>query len=130
MRLQPLAALFDIALLLAGCSSSPPAEAMIHGQPLSHWLDDLKTAPDAKARKHAARVLGNVGPVDPAIVPALAAALKDKAADVRQEAITALEKIGPAAQEALPALEAAQRDPDARVRAKAVEAVTRLKTAR
>ena len=48
---------------------------------------------DAKKRKHAADVLGNVGPVDPRAVPALIEALKDKDATVRTHAASALERI-------------------------------------
>ena len=126
MRSKAAGIMLGAVLLLSGCSSSSSGETMAHGQPLSHWLQEIKTASDTKARKHAARILGNIGPVDAAIVPALAAALQDKAADVRLEAIIALEKIGPAARDALPALEAAKKDPDARVRTLAAEALKRM----
>jgi HEAT repeat protein len=127
MRSAFVAISFAAALFAAGCNAKPPVESLAHGQPLAHWLQELQSAPDSKARKHAARILGNIGPAYPDVVPALAAALKDKAVEVRQEAIAALEKIGPAAKDALPALEAAQKDPDAKVRALAAAAIKRIR---
>jgi hypothetical protein len=127
MRSRLVAMLLAAALFAAGCHRAPPVESLAHGQPLAHWLEEIQSAPDAKARKHAARILGNVGPAYPDVVPALTAAVKDKAVEVRQEAITALEKIGPAAKDALPALETAQKDPDAKVRALAAGAIKRIR---
>jgi HEAT repeat protein len=80
-------------LLVAGCHKSQSTELMAHGKPLSFWLEELKSSPDVKTRKHAARVLGNIGEVDASVTPALTEALNDKTADVRQEAKAALEKI-------------------------------------
>ncbi len=79
--------------MLAGCGKSQPAEITAHGKPLSHWLAAGQSPPDATARKQAARILGNVGAVDPGIEPALTLATKDKALQVRQEAAAALQKM-------------------------------------
>jgi HEAT repeat protein len=46
--------------------------------------------------------LGNIGPGDPAALPALTGALKDADAGVRCEAVLALLKYGPGAKEAIP----------------------------
>jgi HEAT repeat protein len=81
-------------------------------------------APDAKLRKKAVQVLGNVGPVDDAVVPALSEALKDRDIGVRREAILSLMKIGPKAKDALPGLaDAAREDRNATVRADAEKAL-------
>jgi HEAT repeat protein len=71
-------------------------------------------------------VLGNVGAVDAAVVPALIAAAKDRDARVRRAAIVALLRIGPKASQAVVVLEEAAQDEDAKVReyaAKALKAV-------
>ena len=49
---------------------------MAHYQPVSHWVDVLQ-GPDAAGRKQAVRILGNVGPADPAAINALAGAVND-----------------------------------------------------
>ena len=98
---------------------------MAHGKPIEHWVQALASAV-AKDRKRAADVLGNVGAADPAVVPALAGALKDRDRGVRAAAATALLKIGPAAAEARPALEAARQDPEPQVRANVARALERL----
>src|SRR6516165_3215507 len=108
-----------VAALLAalvGCArQSPPLSG---GKPVSHWVDTLKSGPDARERKKAAFELGNVGPTDPSAQPALIAALKDRDAAARCAAIAALLKFGPAARAAIPALtELRERDGNARVRA-------------
>jgi len=88
-----LCSLWFLCLILAGCGKPQSTELTAHGKPLSHWLGELASAADPKARQHAARILGNVGGVDPAVVPALTEATKDKAPEVRKEATAALEKI-------------------------------------
>ena len=110
---------------LAGCTSqSGPTRA--HGKPIEEWVQALQS-PDAKQRKKAADVMGNVGATDPAVVPALAGALKDRDRSVREAAAVALLKIGPAASEATPALEAARQDPDAKVRDYAARALEKMR---
>src|SRR5258707_15637257 len=93
------------ALLACGCARTTPTLA--GGRPVGHWVLELKS-PDAKARRHATEKLGNVGPNDPAVLPALRAALDDGNAQVRATAILALMKCGPAARDAVPALTAMQ----------------------
>src|SRR5437868_15259309 len=102
MRLRQLLLGLATVAAFAGCGPTPPKTA--HYQPVSHWVTALKD-PDAKVRKQAVRILGNVGPNDPAAIPALTQALADADAAVRIEAIVALMKIGPPAKEAIRALE-------------------------
>ena len=111
--------------LLVGCAKTQPT--MVHGKAASDWVQALQSA-DAKTRKKAAEKMGSAGAVDPAIVPALAAAVKDKETDVRLAAVMALLKIGPAAQEAVPALTEAKNDKDIRVRDLAAKAVEKIQS--
>jgi HEAT repeat protein len=109
-----------LLLSLSGCGAAPPS--MAGGK----WAAALRD-PDARLRKKAAFTLGNIGPSDAAVLPALLNALKDREAAVRCEAILALLKYGPGARDALPALTELQRhDPDVRVRSYAARAVQRL----
>src|SRR5690242_5770948 len=113
------------AFLLAGCSSKDvPLTA--GGQPVSHWLDELKK-PEAKARKKAVKELGHVGKADPAAIPAVTAALKDADAGVRAEAALALLNLGPDAAEAEPALAEALKDRDRKVREYAAQALEKIR---
>jgi HEAT repeat protein len=112
-----------LVVLLAGCGRAQPTLA--HGKPVSDWVAALQH-PDARQRKKAAEVLGNVGAADPAVVPALAGAVKDRDPAVRGEAVLALLKIGPAAREAAPALHEAEKDRDPHVRAGAVKALEKV----
>src|SRR6478609_10854092 len=52
------------AMTLSGCYSKDTAPVMSHGQPVSYWMEQLKS-PDAKQRKHAVTALGHVGAADP-----------------------------------------------------------------
>jgi HEAT repeat protein len=121
-----IAGLLAAVAAAAGCGKSePPLTA--GGRPVSHWLDELKK-PDPKARKKAVRELGHVGPADPAAIPAVTAAVKDKDAAVRREAVLALLNLGPAARDAAAALaEAAKSDPDPAVRQDAAKALERIR---
>jgi HEAT repeat protein len=106
---------------LSGCGSAEPR--MAGGK----WATSLRD-PDARVRKKAAFTLGNIGPSDAAVLPALIKALKDADAGVRCEAILALLKYGPGAGEALPDLtEIRHKDRDAKVRAYAARALEKLK---
>jgi HEAT repeat protein len=117
--------LLGLALLPGGCAKAP-AELLAHGKPVGHWVQALHD-PDVRVRKRAAEVLGNVGAVDPAVVPGLAGAVKDRDAGVRGAAVLALLKIGPAAREAAPALaEARKSDHDAKVRSYAAKALEKI----
>ena len=112
------------ALMLAGCES-PAQPTTAHYKPVSHWVETLKSA-DGALRKQAAHILGNVGPNDPAVVPALIEALADAEAAVRIEAVIGLMKIGPAAKDAIPALEEARNDKDPKMRNYVVKALERI----
>ncbi|HEX5271523.1 MAG TPA: HEAT repeat domain-containing protein, partial [Gemmataceae bacterium] len=103
--------LLAVALIMVtvGCHKTGPTLA--HGKPVGDWVAAL-CDPDARARKKAAGVLGNVGAIDPAVVPALAGAVRDREPAVRAEAVLALAKIGPAARDAEAALAEAQKDPN------------------
>jgi HEAT repeat protein len=111
--------------LLIGCGSSQPT--LSGGKPIAYWVDALK-APDPRVRKEAAFKLGNAGPIEPTVFPAVHAALKDADPQVRGEAIRALAKFGPTAREAVATLEEMRRqDNDARVRQAAARAVEALR---
>ena len=128
-RLQRRAprAIVVLALLpiLGGCTAKTDAPLTAGGQPVSYWLEELKK-PDPKARKKAVTKLGHVGKADPAAIPAIANALRDKNALVRAEAALALLNLGPDAEQAIPALTAATRDKNPKVRDYAARALERL----
>jgi HEAT repeat protein len=111
-------------MILAGCSRSP--EAVYSDKPVSHWLKAMDS-PDAKERKKAADVLGNVGPSDPAAIPALIKALDDSEANVRDAAVLALSKLGRVAEKAADALDGLKSDPDRSVRQHAIQAAKRVR---
>ena len=120
--------LIGLAALLVlsgvGCGKRQPMVA--GGKPVAAWVEALRD-PDPGVRKQAAFKLGNVGPADPATLPALIGALKDPDPAVRCEAILAVLKCGPGAREAAPALtELRQHDRDARVRDYAARALEKL----
>jgi HEAT repeat protein len=110
-----------LLIALSGCGSAHPT--MAGGK----WAEVLRD-PDAKVRKKAAFTLGNIGPTDPAVLPALIGALKDADAGVRCEVILALLKYGSDATGAISALtEVQQKDRDAKVRSYAAKALEKLK---
>jgi HEAT repeat protein len=116
--------LLAAACLAAGCAKANPT--LSGGHPVSHWVEALKSR-DAKERQKAVAKLGNVGPSDAAVVPALLGALKDPAAEVRRETIVALVKCGADARSALPTLaNLRQSDRDAKVRDYAGRAMSKL----
>jgi HEAT repeat protein len=99
---------------------------MTGGKPVSYWVQALQ-GPDPSLRKKAVFKLGNVGPTDAVVCPALLGALKDADAAVRCETILALLKCGPSARNAIPTLtEMQQQDSDARVRSYAGRALETL----
>lgn len=111
---------------ILGCHRDKvPTQKYFSGEPVSHWVADLKS-PDARVRKHAVDVLGNVGPSDPAVIPALAGMVEDKEPSVRLAAVYALSKNGSAAAEAAPALRKASQDSDPAVRAAATKALEQI----
>ena len=118
--LLPLLAMF--AIYSGGCR---PKETIpgkwFAGKPVEHWLEAIKS-PNAKLRRRAAEVLGNVGQADPRSVEALAAALSDTDRRVREEAVLGLSKMGPVAAAAADAIQKAirtERDPQVLAHAKA-----------
>jgi len=113
-------ALLSMSFLSIGCGASSPT--MAHGQPLDYWVKSLQS-PDAKLRKKAVQVLGNIGPADSTVVPALSAALKDPDTAVRSEAVLSLTKMGPKAKDALTTLSEISHDRDAKVRAQVEKAM-------
>jgi len=115
----------SLTVLLGGCGGQKEPLTS-HGQPVAHWLDELKK-PDPKARKKAVKALGHVGMADPAALPALIGAVRDPNASVRSEAVLALLNVGPDAREAIPVLTEAQNDKDATVRSHAAKALERLR---
>jgi hypothetical protein len=112
-----------LVVLLAGCGNTPTT--LVHGKPVSYWVRALHDS-DVRLRKRAVAALGNVGPADPAAIPALIEAVSDRNAKVRSEAILTLLKLGPAAKDAIPILTQAQKDPDAQVRMYATKAQERI----
>ena len=110
---------------LAGCSRPPAGPVLSHGHAAAEWVETLR-GPDVKARRKAVTALAHLGAGEPAVVPALIAAVKDNDAAVRAEAILALVKIGPPAKDAVPVLTEALKDPDAKVRQYAEKALTRV----
>ena len=119
-RQLPILVFFLSLLVSNGCGQAPATLA--HGKPLDYWLKSLENR-NAKTRKKAVQVLGNVGPADSAVVPALCAALKDRDAGVRSEAVAALTKMGPKAKDALPVLAELVQDRDAKLRVHAEKAI-------
>jgi HEAT repeat protein len=109
-----------LVVLLAGCGQKPAT--MAHYKPVSHWIKALGS-PDAKTRQQAVTILGNVGPADRAVLPALTGAVKDRDAAVRAEAVLALLKMGPRAKDAVAALTEATQDDDPKVRSYAAKAL-------
>jgi len=113
-------------VLVSGCGQGPPMLA--GGKPVTARIQELQN-PDAKVRQQAAFKLGNVGPADPDVLPALIGALRDSDPGVRREVILAVVKFGPAAQDAIPALlDLQQHDRDAQVRGYAVKALEKLRS--
>ena len=117
-----------LLLAAAGCSKSQPTLA--GGKSVDHWVQLLASGQPAE-RKSAAFKLGNVGDMEPTVVPALCKALNDPDAVVRCESILALVKCRGKAAEIIPVLTEVQvRDKDERVRSYAAQAIESLQTPR
>ena len=113
-----------ILVVIAGCQKNEPTLA--GGKPINQWLQSAKDA-DAKLRLEAITKLGNVGRVDPQVLPTLIAALKDRDPKVRCKAILGVVKYGPGTDAAIEPLTAAQtNDSDPKVRQYAAKALKKL----
>jgi HEAT repeat protein len=115
------AVVLGLLVFVGGCGRTEPL--MSHGRPVSYWLEQLHDR-DAKARRKAVVALGHVGAADPAAIPAVIGAMKDKDPGVRREAIVAL--LNARAQESIPALTEARNDRDPQVRAYSAKALERI----
>ncbi len=115
-----------LAWAAVGCSRQP-AHVLSGGKPLDVQFGALKNS-DAKLRREAVEKIGNIGPADERVVPALQEALADRDARVRCEAILGLIKCGAAAEPAFAALADLQtKDADRKVREYAKNALTALR---
>jgi HEAT repeat protein len=124
LRFVGACGLVGMLTALAGCGGATPT--MAGGKPVAHWVEQMRS-PDARARKRAVEKLGNVGPADPAALPAVLAALKDVDAAVRGAAVLALMKFGPEARQAADTLaELRQRDRSPQVRDYAARALKKI----
>jgi HEAT repeat protein len=113
-----------LGALVVGCAPSHPTLA--GGRPVSHWIAALQD-PDPRHRHEAVFKLGNVGPGEKDVLPALTSALADRDAGVRREAIVALMKCGTDARKCIGNLEEMRRnDPDQQVRTYAAKALEKL----
>jgi HEAT repeat protein len=113
------------SISLGGCTSKT-GPTLAGGKPLDEWLRALSD-PDARLREKAVEKLGNAGPIDAAVIPALCGALRDENAGVRCQAILALAKSGSDAKAAIEPLQAMGRqDRDPRVRSYAAKALESL----
>jgi HEAT repeat protein len=113
------------AIATAGCSRKT-APLQSSGRPVAEWLADLSSS-DPKVRKKAVQSLGHVGTADPAALPAVIGALKDREATVREAAVLALLVVGPSARDAIPALmEVRDKDAVPKVRQEAGKAIERI----
>jgi HEAT repeat protein len=111
-----------LLVLIAGCSQQPITSG---GKPLEYWLEQARKQ-DPGERQQAIKALGRLGARDPAVLPAVMAAVEDRDPRVRAEAVLALLNIGPAARAATPVLEKATHDRDERVRRLAASALKRI----
>jgi hypothetical protein len=120
--------IFALALLpclFSGCGKPQPI--LSGGKPTSYWVTSAASG-DIKLRREAVAKLGNAGGADPAVVPALVAALHDADSQVRGEAILALLKTGPKAKRAAGDLETlARSDRDGKIRVYAARALEKLR---
>jgi HEAT repeat protein len=81
----------QLSLTVSGCHRDERGPVLSGGREVKSWLADLHD-PKPTLRRNAVLKLGNVGVGDPAVVEALAEALRDKEAIVRRDALRALAK--------------------------------------
>jgi HEAT repeat protein len=99
-------------LLLLGVAmiaGAGPAEPRFAGQPLAHWLAELKD-PDVLVREEALEVLAEAGPAAKEAVPLLEKMLRDEPPSLRTRAAMALWRIGGQTRPAALALAETGRD--------------------
>jgi HEAT repeat protein len=114
-----------ILLAVVGCSGREgPVQS--HGKPVAYWIE-LKSS-DPKARMTAVKALGHAGKADPAALPAVIEALRDRTVSVRAAAALVLLQVGPDAADAVPALTELRQDKDPQVRSYAARALERIQT--
>lgn len=115
------------AFVLAALATLCAALTVAHADERTDYLVRLlQTSTAFRVRAQAAVSLGGV-PVEPAVVQALTAALRDDNAAVRAAAASSLGRLGDAS--AVPALRGLERDPEAAVRSAATEAIAALQRA-
>jgi len=117
MRVWPWPVLCLCLLACCGCGK--------HSKTTAELLDDLKGS-NEKDQIIAVRLLPERKADAAQVIPALAAALKDKSDDVRISAAIGLGSFGDQAKEAVPALKAARHDRDFRVREAATHALGKI----
>jgi HEAT repeat protein len=127
MRLLPFGCLFLIASCLGPLQVVDPSasEPDSERKPLSELSKRLHD-PDATVRQDAVRALGDTGPENEAVVPALIEALRDPDGNVRGEAASALGKLGLRAKAAVPALSEALDGFDSAVEVEAAMALWKI----
>src|SRR5262249_51653169 len=86
-------------------------ESFHQGRPTSYWVHLLQSGKDQE-RANAAEAVGERGPANADVVPALRAGLEDEDEHVLRNAATSLGQIGPDAVPAVPALVRALKDKD------------------
>jgi HEAT repeat protein len=116
MRVRASFVLLVCLLACGGCGKQKSTAELIA---------DLKSSQE-RERIIAVRLLPQREGDAAQVVPALTAALADKAEDIRWSAAIGLGYFGEQAEEAVPALQAAQRDRDGRVREAAGVALSRI----
>jgi hypothetical protein len=90
-RNRTTAAVMILLMTISGCRREERGPILSGGRELKSWLADLHD-PKPAVRRTAVLKLGNVGEGDPAVLEALAEALRDKDALVRRDAIKAIAK--------------------------------------
>jgi HEAT repeat protein len=85
------AAVMILLMTTSGCRREERGPFLAGGREVKSWVADLHD-PKPAVRRTAVLKLGNVGEGDPAVLEALAEALRDKDALVRRDAIMAIAK--------------------------------------
>jgi HEAT repeat protein len=91
-RDRTAATVLVLLMTTAGCGREERGPILTGGREIKSWLADLDD-PKPAVRRTAVLKLGNVGEGDPAVLEALAEALRDKEAIVRRDAVKAVAKL-------------------------------------